>query len=199
MIKARSAIRLIVNERDVLASVDHPFITGLQYAFENEQEIFFVLDIKTGGDLEYYLLHMDRRFTESEVRFFAAEILLGIKYLHAHGIMHRDIKPANILIDQDGHVSISDLGLAVFFAPANKYVKCQLLLAVRSFYRLLSKSIVFSLSFYFFIRAGTVVHRLAASVNCLGLQSLLLGPLPQAYPQSCYPPSCPNRAAVPKT
>ena len=79
MIKARHATRMIVNERDVLASVDHPFITGLQYAFQDEAEVFFVLDIMTGGDLEYYLLHLNRPFTEEEVRFFAAEILLGIK------------------------------------------------------------------------------------------------------------------------
>lgn len=42
-------------------------------------QLFFVLDLKTGGDLEYYLLHMDRQFNEDEVRFFAAEILLGLK------------------------------------------------------------------------------------------------------------------------
>ena len=92
MIKARHATRMIVNERDVLASVDHPFITGLQYAFQDEAEVFYVLDLKTGGDLEYYLLHLNRPFSEEEVRFFAAEILLGIKYLHEHGIMHRRVQ-----------------------------------------------------------------------------------------------------------
>jgi serine/threonine protein kinase len=79
MIKARHATRMIVNERDVLASVDHPFITGLQYAFQDDAEVYFVLDMKPGGDLEFYLLHLARPFTEAEVRFFAAEILLGVK------------------------------------------------------------------------------------------------------------------------
>ena len=79
MIKARHATRMIVNERDVLASVDHPFITGLQYGFQDDGEVVFVLDLKTGGDLEYYLLHLARPFRELEVRFFAAEILLGVK------------------------------------------------------------------------------------------------------------------------
>jgi len=120
MIKARHATRMIVNERDVLASVDHPFIAGLQYAFQDEHELFFVLDLKTGGDLEHYLLHLNRPFTEEEVRFFAAELLLGLRFLHEHGIMHRDIKPANILVSLEGHVSLSDLGLAVFFTPSQR-------------------------------------------------------------------------------
>jgi serine/threonine protein kinase len=177
MIKVRHATRMIVNERDVLASVDHPFIAGLQYAFQDEQEVFFVLELKAGGDLEHYLLHLNQPFSEEVVRFFAAELLLGLKvraatrptprvggahacrcvtcvsmparsqagcarevrmdvcepfltasrplrvslqFLHEHGIMHRDIKPANILVSLDGHVSLSDLGLAVFFTPSHR-------------------------------------------------------------------------------
>lgn len=173
MIKARHATRMIVNERDVLASVDHPFIAGLQYAFQDEQEVFFVLELKAGGDLEHYLLHLNQPFSEEVVRFFAAELLLGLKvrtathftprgrcahaplcarrqagcprglcvdvcvpfstasrslrvslqFLHEHGIMHRDIKPANILVSLDGHVSLSDLGLAVFFTPSHRCEK----------------------------------------------------------------------------
>ena len=118
LIKSRHATRMIMNERDILASVSNPFVTGLQFAFHDDANVFLVLDLKTGGDLEHYLLHMTRGFTENEVRFFLAEILLGVAYLHSHGIMHRDLKPANILIDQNGHLSISDLGLAVFFAPS---------------------------------------------------------------------------------
>lgn len=79
LVKSRHATRMIMAERDVLASVDHPFVSGLQYAFHDEKEVFFALELKTGGDLEYYLLHLGRRFKEDEVRFFAAEILLGLK------------------------------------------------------------------------------------------------------------------------
>jgi serine/threonine protein kinase len=79
LIKARHATRMIVTERDVLASVDSPFVAGLQSAWQDEREVFFSLELKTGGDLEHYLLHMGRRFTEGEVRFMAAEILLGLK------------------------------------------------------------------------------------------------------------------------
>jgi hypothetical protein len=79
LIKARHATRMIVNERDVLASVDHPFITGLQAAFHDQEEVFFVMDLLTGGDLEYYLLHAHKRFKEEEARFLAAEIFLGVR------------------------------------------------------------------------------------------------------------------------
>ena len=79
LIKARHATRMIVNERDVLASVDHPFVTGLQAAFHDQDEVFFVMDLLTGGDLEYYLLHAHRRFREAEARFIAAEIFLGVR------------------------------------------------------------------------------------------------------------------------
>jgi hypothetical protein len=78
LIKARHATRMIVNERDVLASVEHPFVTGLHAAFHDEHEVCFALDLCTGGDLEYYLLHPPYRFKEAELRFMAAEIVLGL-------------------------------------------------------------------------------------------------------------------------
>jgi hypothetical protein len=79
LIKARHATRMIVNERDVLASVSHPFLTGLQAAFHDQEEVFFVMDLLSGGDLEYYLLHARKKFTEEEVRFIAAEVFLAVR------------------------------------------------------------------------------------------------------------------------
>jgi hypothetical protein len=78
LIKARHATRMIVNERDVLASVEHPFVAGLHAAFHDENEVGFALDLCTGGDLEYYLLHPPYRFKEAEIRFIAAEMVLGL-------------------------------------------------------------------------------------------------------------------------
>lgn len=129
---------MILYERDLLASVDCPFVTGLKLAFQTDAEvtppcpaprppchtttppppqIFFALDLKTGGDLEHYLLGLRRPFSEPEARFLGAEVLLGILHLHERGVMHRDIKPANILLDAAGHASIADLGMCTFFAP----------------------------------------------------------------------------------
>lgn len=113
LIKVRRATKLVVTERHVLAAVESPFITGLKYAFHNRSECVLAMDMLAGGDLEYYLIRKGR-FAEELMKFYMAECLLGLKYLHDRGIMHRDIKPSNILLGTDGHVRLSDLGLAVF-------------------------------------------------------------------------------------
>lgn len=112
-VKHRRATKLVLAERQILAGVDTPFVTGLQYAFQDVDNIYYVLDIKAGGDLEQHLLRYGS-FREEIVRQYMAEILLGLRYLHEHGIMHRDLKPANILLDSQGHACLSDLGLATF-------------------------------------------------------------------------------------
>lgn len=53
-----------------------------------------------------------RRFTESEVLFYACEIILALEYLHSKNIIYRDLKPENILISEDGHIRLTDFGLA---------------------------------------------------------------------------------------
>jgi G protein-coupled receptor kinase len=69
----------------------------------------------TGGDLKFHIYNMggEPGFTESRAKFYAAEILLGLDHLHSNGIVYRDCKPENILLDDYGHVRISDLGLAL--------------------------------------------------------------------------------------
>ena len=71
--------------------------------------IFFVLF--QGGDLHYHL-SQHGVFSEKEVKFYAAEVILGLEHMHSRSIVYRDLKPANILLDEHGHVRISDLGLA---------------------------------------------------------------------------------------
>ncbi len=69
------------------------------------------MDVCTGGELFYHLSRL-KRMSESEARFYFAEILLGIEHLHSKNIVYRDIKPENILLDVDGHVRIADFGLS---------------------------------------------------------------------------------------
>jgi beta-adrenergic-receptor kinase len=73
--------------------------------------LFQSLRANSGGDLHYHL-SQHGVFSEKEVKFYAAEVILGLEHMHSRFIVYRDLKPANILLDEHGHVRISDLGLA---------------------------------------------------------------------------------------
>eukprot|EP00117_Sycon_ciliatum_P004945 scpid27601/ scgid9095/ Beta-adrenergic receptor kinase 1; G-protein-coupled receptor kinase 2 len=104
-----------VHERNMLAKVHSPFIVCLSYAFQTNERLFLAVDLCNGGDLHYHLTQHGP-FTEDEVKFYVAEISLGLDHLHSRSIVYRDLKPSNILLTDDGHCRISDLGLAVNFA-----------------------------------------------------------------------------------
>ncbi|CAH0478019.1 unnamed protein product [Peronospora belbahrii] len=111
MIKKRHAEKMCLAERKILTMISSPFVVCLKYSFQTPEELFLVLDLRTGGDLSF---HLNRaRFSETQVRFWAAQILLGIQHLHEKNIVYRDLKPENILLDEKGNCSLSDLGLAV--------------------------------------------------------------------------------------
>ena len=117
-IKLKSGEQLALNERFILqlvsaGSEDCPFIVGMTYAFTTPYKVCFLLDLMNGGDLHYHLTQ--HIFTEEEVRFYVAEIALGLEHMHSRGVVYRDLKPANILLNEAGHVRISDLGLACDF------------------------------------------------------------------------------------
>ena len=74
----------------------------------------FVMDLCAGGEL-FYLLHQKGRLPEEIAKFYFAEILLGLEYIHSKGIVYRDLKPENVLIDIDGHIKLADFGLSKVF------------------------------------------------------------------------------------
>jgi len=108
-----------ITERQVLESVrQSPFLVTLHYAFQTNSRLHLILDYVSGGELFTHLSSRGK-FTEAEVRIYAAEILLAIQHLHDLGIIYRDLKLENILLDSDGHIVLTDFGLSKEFINGN--------------------------------------------------------------------------------
>lgn len=107
----RNQVEHTKTERNVLEKLEHPFIVTLQYAFQTDKKLYLVLDYCAGGEL-FFHLGKAGKFPESRARFYAAEIVLALEYLHSQNIIYRDLKPENILLDSDGHVKLTDFGLS---------------------------------------------------------------------------------------
>ena len=107
----KNQLHYTMHERKILLELKHPFIVQMHFAFQSPERIYFVLDYVNGGDL-FHHLRKKVRFTEKETKFFAAEIILALDYLHQKGFIYRDLKPENILLDSEGHLKLTDFGLS---------------------------------------------------------------------------------------
>ena len=75
-------------------------------------------DLLTGGDLRYHV-GKRRKFNEEETKFMMACMIVGLEYMHNNGVIHRDIKPENVVMENNGYVRITDLGIARIWNPEN--------------------------------------------------------------------------------
>ena len=106
--KMSAAVRL---EKSILASADHPLVVTLLFSFGTAKHLYMVMEYLPGGDC-LTLLQSFGFLEEALAKFFCAEALLGLQYLHEHSIIHRDIKPSNLLLTAEGHVKLADFGLS---------------------------------------------------------------------------------------
>eukprot|EP00469_Lotharella_globosa_P017179 CAMPEP_0167818488 /NCGR_PEP_ID=MMETSP0112_2-20121227/4830_1 /TAXON_ID=91324 /ORGANISM="Lotharella globosa, Strain CCCM811" /LENGTH=614 /DNA_ID=CAMNT_0007718473 /DNA_START=59 /DNA_END=1903 /DNA_ORIENTATION=- len=112
-VKVKNALKNVMEERNVLVLIqDSPFVTNLKYAFQDEENLYFIMDLMLGGDLKFHLIN-DHRFSEDRARFYAAQVLLGLDHIHSYNVIYRDLKLENVLLDYYGNCRLSDLGLAV--------------------------------------------------------------------------------------
>jgi serum/glucocorticoid-regulated kinase 2 len=100
-------------ERMILAHTNHPFLVGLEYAFQTKDKLFFILQFMRGGEL-FQHLKRERVFEESRVKFYTACMALGLGHLHSKEIVYRDLKPENVLMDDYGFVMLTDFGMSKF-------------------------------------------------------------------------------------
>lgn len=105
-------------EKTILQHVNHQFLVGLEYAFQTETKLYFVLEFMVGGEM-FQHLRTAGRFTEDRTKFYAVSIVLGIGFLHERNYIYRDLKLENLLLDDKGYAVLTDFGLAKF-VPTNQ-------------------------------------------------------------------------------
>ncbi|XP_047325397.1 protein kinase PINOID-like [Impatiens glandulifera] len=114
ILAAKKKLHRAEMERKILKMLDHPFLPTLYAEFEASNFSCVVMEYCSGGDL-HSLRHKQpqKRFPLSSARFYAAEVLVALEYLHMLGIIYRDLKPENVLVRSDGHIMLSDFDLSL--------------------------------------------------------------------------------------
>ncbi|XP_034892810.1 phototropin-2 isoform X4 [Populus alba] len=111
-------------EREIISHLDHPFLPTLYTSFQTSTHVFLITDFFPGGELFALLCQQPMNlFKEESARFYAAEVVIGLEYLHCLGMVYRDLKPENILLQKDGHIVLSDFDLSFLTSCEPQIIK----------------------------------------------------------------------------
>jgi len=113
----------VINERNVLNSVAHPFIIQMLSTFQDRDRLYITLELVNGGELFSTLREM-KQMKFNVARFYTMEVISAIMYLHEMLVVYRDIKPENILIHRSGHIKLTDFGFAKYLKDAKTFTLC---------------------------------------------------------------------------
>lgn len=101
----------IMNENNILASIDHPFIIYMDGFTQDDRHLYLVIEFVRGGEMFTYLRGIGK-FDAKQAQFYSAQVASMFEYLHSKNIIYRDLKPENILIDHLGYLKLTDFGFA---------------------------------------------------------------------------------------
>ena len=124
MLSKKKGVAHVMQEFDILRSAAHPFVIKLYASFQSSHHLCHLMEFCPRGHF-YSLLQSQpyKRLPEAAARFYGAEILSGIEYLHIQGFIYRDMKPENILVAASGHLRLTDFDLSQTADDAVTHIK----------------------------------------------------------------------------
>mmetsp|Transcript_32112 Transcript_32112/g.67940 ORF Transcript_32112/g.67940 Transcript_32112/m.67940 type:complete len:738 (+) Transcript_32112:222-2435(+) len=113
----------VVNEKNIMSELNHPFILTFHCAMQDDHNVYFLLEILLGGEL-FRTLRCEGQFPESWSRFYAASVMLAFCQIHSKKIAYRDLKPENLVMDAVGYLKVVDFGLAKKLEGGKTWTLC---------------------------------------------------------------------------
>ena len=118
----KKSISSIIDEMILLSNLKHPLISNLYYAYQDNENLYLIMDYLSGGDLRYHLINK-HKFNEESIKFIISNIILILEYLNDNNIIHRDLKLENLIFDNKGYINLIDFGIAIENNPSYEIKK----------------------------------------------------------------------------